>query len=71
VVAYALISNGKVTAKNFYYHLLNLTGAIFLIINTVYYGSYPSTFINIFWLVIAGTAIYQSLFRKRMHSRQD
>jgi hypothetical protein len=64
ILAYALISMQKVTAKNYLYQTLNGTGAVFLIINTVYYGSYPSTFINIVWLIIAGIAIFQLLTTK-------
>lgn len=59
VAAYALISSHKLTAKSIVYQLLNLTGGIFLIINTVYYGSYPSTFINVVWMVIAIGALYK------------
>ena len=64
ILAYALISMQKVSAKNYYYQVLNGTGAVFLIINTIYYGSYPSTFINIVWLVIAALGIFQLSFGK-------
>lgn len=29
------------------YQTPNLTGALFLIVNTIHYGAYPSTFINL------------------------
>jgi hypothetical protein len=61
VLAYFLISNHRLTAKNIYYQILNWTGAFFLIINTIYYGAYPSTFINIVWLIIASVAILNAI----------
>lgn len=60
VLAYFLISYQKINASSVYYQILNLTGAIFLIVNTVYYGAYPSTFINVVWVAIAGVALWNT-----------
>ncbi|MEM9856719.1 MAG: hypothetical protein AAF843_05170 [Bacteroidota bacterium] len=57
ILAYALISSHKTTSKSLVYQLLNFTGGTFLVINTVYYGAYPSATINIVWLIIAFIAI--------------
>ncbi|MFY0598856.1 MAG: hypothetical protein JXR03_04235 [Cyclobacteriaceae bacterium] len=57
ILAYFLISYKKVDSDSRLYQLLNLTGAIFLIVNTIYYGAYPSTFINIVWVGIAVFAL--------------
>ncbi len=57
ILAYGLISYHKITAKSLIYQILNFTGGAFLIINTVYYGAYPSTAINVVWLVIAALAM--------------
>jgi hypothetical protein len=35
------------------YQVLNVVGSIGLIMNTVYYGAYPSTFVNVVWIAIA------------------
>ena len=64
ILAYGLNSYQKIRSNSLLYQMLNLTGGIFLIINTVYYGAYPSTAINIVWVVIATIAI-ASLIRKR------
>lgn len=53
LVAYALVSAGKVQGDSTPYQLLNAVGSIFLMLNTAYYGAYPSTFVNLVWLVIA------------------
>lgn len=57
VLAYFLISYQKIESRSPVYQLLNLTGAIFLIVNTIYYGAYPSTFINFVWVGIAAVAL--------------
>ncbi len=64
ILAYGLISSQKVDGKSVLYQVLNLTGAIFLIINTIYYGAFPSTAINVVWVVIAFLALWKIYFRK-------
>lgn len=64
IAAYGLNSFQKIKSDSVWFQLLNLTGGIFLIINTVYYGAYPSTFINIVWVLIAIPALY-AIFRKK------
>ncbi len=64
ILAYALISARKIDSHSHLYQWLNLTGALFLIINTAYYGAYPSTFINIVWVAIAAWALVRINFRK-------
>ena len=53
VIAYALISYTKTTGKSIVYQLLNLTGAIFLLINTILHGAFPASFVNAVWALIA------------------
>lgn len=57
ILAYGLNSYHLLAANSWQYQWLNLTGGIFLIINTVYYGSYPSTAINVVWVIIATIAV--------------
>lgn len=57
LLAYFLISTNKVKNTSIFYQALNLTGAIFLIVNTVYLRAYPSAFVNVIWMGIAGWAI--------------
>ena len=64
ILAYALISYHKITAKSIWYQVLNLTGGLFLIINTYYYGAYPSAIVNVVWFFIASSAII-SIYRVR------
>jgi hypothetical protein len=59
IIAYALNSNGRLKSNSVVFQVLNLTGAIFLIVNTWYNKSYPSMVINIIWTAIAIIALIQ------------
>lgn len=54
LLIYAYYSNSRNTmnAQSFTYQLLNVIGSLLLIINTVYYGAYPSAAVNIIWVFI-------------------
>ena len=65
IAAYGLNSFQKIKSDSLIFQLLNLTGAVFLIINTIYYGAYPSTFINIVWVAIAIPAIIGIVRKKK------
>lgn len=64
VAAYALNSYQKIKSDSLIFQLLNLSGAIFLIINSVYKQAYPFTFINSVWSMIAIVAII-GIIRKK------
>lgn len=65
IAAYGLNSYQKLKSDSILFQVLNLTGGAFLIINTVYYGAYPSTFINVVWVLIAITALFGMSKRKK------
>ena len=53
LAAYGLISAQRVESRDWSYQILNLVGAAGLIINSTWYGAYPSTFVNVVWTGIA------------------
>jgi len=53
LLAYLLLSTGKITSNSRKYQLLNLFGAIGIIINSVIHGAIPSVGLNVVWLLIA------------------
>ena len=53
LMAYCLITFGKINGSNKLYQWLNLVGSFLLIINTIYLKAYPSAFVNIIWVFIA------------------
>jgi len=57
IAAYGLNSYQKIKSDSLAFQLLNLTGAIFLIVNSIYKEAYPFTFINTVWSIIAVVSI--------------
>lgn len=65
IIAYALNSTQKMKSDSLLFQILNLTGAAFLIANTIYYHAYPSAVINIVWVGIALFAIGKIIMQKK------
>lgn len=65
LIAYAMVSHRKLEGDSATYQLLNIGGSILLAANTIFYGSYPSTFVNLIW---AGIALFSIMMRKRFES---
>jgi len=61
LVAYAMVSHKKLEGDSASYQLLNISGSLLLAANTIFYGSYPSTFVNLIW---AGIAVFAVATRK-------
>jgi hypothetical protein len=57
LLAYALVSFKKLEADAAAYQWLNITASVLLLVNTIFYGAYPSSFVNAAWTVIAFFAI--------------
>lgn len=53
LLAYGMVSFKRLPADSGHYQLLNAFGSCCLIVNTAYYRAYPSTFVNIIWILIA------------------
>jgi hypothetical protein len=66
LVAYAMVSSRKLEGHSAAFQLLNVGGSLLLAANTIFYGSYPSTFVNLIWAAIA---IFSIASRKRVSSR--
>ena len=66
LIAYAMVSHKKLEADSAMYQFLNISGSLLLAANTIFYGSYPSTFVNLIW---AGIAVFSIATRKRLSSR--
>ena len=64
LAAYGMLSLHKLNAKSKMYQILNIFGSICLIINTIFYSAYPSTFVNIVWMLIGIFALL-NIFKSR------
>ena len=60
IIAYWFVSRNKLQPKSVTYQGLNIVGSALLIVNTVYYGAYPSTGINIVWIIIGAYYLFEA-----------
>lgn len=58
VGVYALNIAGKLKSTSLIYLWANIVGSICLVVNTYYMGAYPSTGVNIIWILIALWGIF-------------
>ena len=52
LAAYWLVSTQKATGDSRTYQAMNLFGAILVLVNSSYYGAYPSVGVNAAWIAI-------------------
>jgi hypothetical protein len=57
LTAYGLVSAKRFAGDSAVYQGLNLLGAGLLIVNSFYYGAFPSVGINLVWITIAMYAL--------------
>jgi hypothetical protein len=66
LVAYAMVSSRKWEGHSSVFQLLNIGGSLLLAANTIFYGAYPSMFVNLVWAAIA---IFTIATSRRVSSR--
>lgn len=52
LLAYALISKGRIAGDSLRYQALNLTGSVLLVINCGYTGAWPGVIANSFYVLV-------------------
>ena len=52
ISAYALVTAGRLHGPGLTFQLMNLFGGGFLMVNSAYYGAWPSAALNLVWVVI-------------------
>ena len=57
LVAYGLLSAGKLTGRSTLYQGLNIVGAVAFVINSGVNGAYPSAGLNVIWIGIGVYAL--------------
>jgi hypothetical protein len=55
--AYWLVSTRRADGAAMSYQALNLIGSVLVLLNSLYYGAYPSVTVNGVWIVIGVYAI--------------
>ena len=64
LLAYLLLSAGRLTGQSLSYQLMNVFGAAGFIINGWWHGAMPSAVLNVIWLMIGAVATWR-IMRKR------
>ncbi|MFF3439666.1 hypothetical protein [Streptosporangium sp. NPDC002721] len=54
---YAMVSMSRMSGDGLPYQVINLTGAVALMVNTAYLAAWPSAILNVVWGVIGLVAI--------------
>ena len=57
LLAYGLVSSGRLSGRSVGFQLLNLLGAVGLLANGIWHGAWPSAALNAIWLVIGVHAL--------------
>jgi hypothetical protein len=65
LLAYLLLSMGKVTGQSPLYQGMNVVGAAGFIINGWWHGALPSAVLNVIWILIGGVALWRIMQRRR------
>lgn len=58
LISYFLLISKRWLATSFAFHLCNILGGVLLSASTLYNASYPATFVNLAWAIIAGYGMY-------------
>ena len=61
LAAYVSISSKRLEGDSVAYQVLNLAGSALLIVNSAYYGAYPSVGVNVVWIGIAALTIARAV----------
>lgn len=69
--AYISVSTKRVEGDSLHYQIFNILGALFLIINTYFHHAYPSTIVNIIWIIIAFFALAMKKKAIRQHPEES
>ena len=65
LLAYGLVSTERVTSRSPTYQLLNIGGAIGLVVNSTWNGAIPSAVVNLIWIGIGVYALTVGTPRQR------
>jgi hypothetical protein len=65
LLAYLLLSAGRLTGQSLIYQGMNVVGAAGFVINSWWHGAIPSAALNVLWLLIGGIASWRIIAQGR------
>ena len=69
LLAYLLLSAGKLTGQSLAYQAMNVVGAAGFIVNGWWHGALPSATLNVLWLMIGAFASLRILRARKAVAR--
>ena len=66
ISAYALVTTGRLLGPSLTFQLMNLVGGAALMVNSAYYGAWPSAGLNFVWVVIGLVGLTRARVRGRV-----
>lgn len=63
--AYGLVTAGRILGPSLTFQLMNLVGGALLMVNSGWYGAWPSAALNLVWVVIGTTGLVRARLRRR------
>ena len=67
LLAYLLLSMGRLTGQSPLYQWMNVVGAAGFVVNGWWHGALPSAALNVLWFFIGGFALWR-IWKKRSSS---
>ena len=64
LLAYLLLSAGRLTGQSLAYQAMNVVGAAGFVINGWWHGAIPSAALNVLWLLIGAIATWRILKKR-------
>ncbi|HET9399187.1 MAG TPA: hypothetical protein VFO45_10255 [Sphingomicrobium sp.] len=65
LVAYLLLSMGRLTGQSALYQWMNVFGAAGFTVNGWWHGALPSAALNVIWMLIGAVALWRIAQRKK------
>ena len=65
LLAYLLLSMGRVTGQSALYQGMNIVGAAGFIVNGWWHGALPSAVLNVIWMMIGAMALWRILAKRK------
>ncbi len=64
LLAYLLLSAGKLTGQSALYQWMNVVGAAGFTVNGWWHGALPSMALNVIWMMIGGVALWRIMTKR-------
>lgn len=65
LLAYLLLSAGRLTGQSVPYQVMNVAGAAGFIVNGWWHGALPSATLNVVWMMIGAVTLWRIRSRRR------